>query len=347
MTSGHGLVDVVQPRLGFGDQVAAAQLGIRAYPVTEQLLHVSGGQVDGNGPVGQLRPVVLERQTVGRRPEPGIGHRTDRECPATSHHTRPPPAATGSPRLRLPVANVPIMVAPLQHLPALSTCGRDEDTAGRIAGRSMSRHETLVTARHARSEAPQWASNGIRCREAGSAQTATGGAWPTRINDPRLPRRATPRNQKLSERWRARYEGSFAQDFVRGLGAVDFGDRIIIFGACLLLSVLPLIIVVSTYASHRIDDDIATHLGLSAQGIRIVEGLFTASNTSFNLSVLVGLLLSFVGTIAVARSVEMIYERAFEYPPLTRGQGWLRCTVWVAVVAAVAIADAAIGKDIA
>ena len=177
--------------------------------------------------------------------------------------------------------------------------------------------------------------NGIRCREAGSAQTATGGAWPTRINDPRLPRRATPRNQKRSETWRARYEGSFAQDFVRGLGAVDFGDRIIIFGACLLLSVLPLIIVLSTYASHRIDDDIATHLGLSAQGDRIVEGLFTASNTSFNLSVLVGLLLSFAGTIAVARSVEVIYERAFEYPPLTRGQGWLRCMVWVAVVAAV------------
>ena len=127
---------------------------------------------------------------------------------------------------------------------------------------------------------------------------------------------------------------------------MDFGDRVVIFGACLLLSVLPLIIVVSTYASHRIDDDIATHLGLSAQGIRIVEGLFTASNTSFNLSVLVGLLLSFVGTIAVARSVEMIYERAFEYPPLTRGQGWLRCVVWVAVVAAVAIGDAAIGRTL-
>ena len=113
---------------------------------------------------------------------------------------------------------------------------------------------------------------------------------------------------------------------------MDFGDRIIIFGACLLVSVLPLIIVLSAYASHRIDDDIARHLGLSAQGDRIVEGLFTASNTSFNLAVLVGLLLSFAGTIAVARSVEVIYERAFDYPPLSRAQGWLRCTVWVVVI---------------
>lgn len=153
-----------------------------------------------------------------------------------------------------------------------------------------------------------------------------------------------PRDQRRTETWRARYQGSFAQDFVRGLGAVDFGDRIIIFGACLLVSVLPLIIVLSAYASHHVEDDIARHLGLSARGDRIVEGLFTASNTSFNLAVFVGLLLSLAGTIAVARSVEVIYERAFDYPPLSRAQGWLRCTVWVVVISGVLIADGAIDK---
>jgi membrane protein len=152
--------------------------------------------------------------------------------------------------------------------------------------------------------------------------------------------------QRRTETWRARYDGSFAQDFVRGLGSVDFGDRILVFGASLLLSVLPLIIVLSAYASHRIEDDITTHLGLSAQGDRIVESLFSASNTSFNLAVLVGLLLSFAGTIAVARSVEVIYERAFGQPPLAPGQGWLRCTVWVVVVGAVVVGDAAIGKTL-
>jgi membrane protein len=136
------------------------------------------------------------------------------------------------------------------------------------------------------------------------------------------------------------------QDLAKGLGAVDFGDRIIIFGACLLLSVLPLIIVLSAYAGHQIEDDIARHLGLSAQGDRIVEGLFKASVTSFNLAIFVGLLMSFFGTIAVARSVEVIYERAFGYPPLPRSQGWLRCLAWVAVISTVMIADSAIERTV-
>jgi membrane protein len=156
----------------------------------------------------------------------------------------------------------------------------------------------------------------------------------------------TAPQQDAVGRQRSRYEGSFAQDLVKGLGAVDFGDRILVFGASMLLSVLPLIIVLSAYASHRIDDDIATHLGLSAQGDRIVEGLFHASNSSFHLAALVGLLLALAGTIAVARSVEVIYERAFRHPPLTWGQGWLRCTIWVAVVAAVVIGDTVIGKSL-
>jgi membrane protein len=149
---------------------------------------------------------------------------------------------------------------------------------------------------------------------------------------------------KLTAAWRARYQGSFAQDFVKTLGAVDFGNQILIFGACMLLSVLPLIIVLSTYASHRIQDDIARHLGLSAQGTQVVDGLFKASSSSFNLAVLIGLLLSFAGTIAVGRSVEMIYEKAFDQPPLSRGEGWLRCTVWVVVISGVFIADGAIDK---
>ena len=152
--------------------------------------------------------------------------------------------------------------------------------------------------------------------------------------------------RRHGETWPDRYRGSLAQDVVKGLGTVDFGDRILVFGASLLLSVLPLIIILSAYANHRIEDDIATHLGLSARGDRIVEGLFAASNTSFNLSVLVGLLLSFAGTIAVARSVEVIYERAFEHSPLTWAQGWLRCTIWIVTVAAVAIGDASVGKTL-
>jgi hypothetical protein len=156
----------------------------------------------------------------------------------------------------------------------------------------------------------------------------------------------TPHRQKLAEKWRARYQGSLAQDFVKELGAGDFGNWIINFGSNVLISVLPLIIVLSTYANHRIQDDIATHLGLSRQGDRIVESLFTASSSDFDLGALLGLLLSFAGTIAVARSVEVIYERAFGHPPLGRGQGRLRCTIWVLMVGGVVIGDTAIGKTL-
>jgi hypothetical protein len=67
------------------------------------------------------------------------------------------------------------------------------------------------------------------------------------------------RYQELLAGVRSRYERSFAQDVMSGLGAVDFGDRIIVFGACMLLSVMPLVIVLSALASHRIQDDIARH----------------------------------------------------------------------------------------
>jgi membrane protein len=163
---------------------------------------------------------------------------------------------------------------------------------------------------------------------------------------PDRPGTTSPQQPDLSKGWRARYEGSFAQELVTGLGAVNFGDRIIIFGACLLVSVLPLIIVLSAIAGHRVQDDIAQHLGLSAQGDRVVEGLFKASVKSFDLAIILSLLLSFAGTVAVARSVEVIYERAFGFSPLGPRQGLLRCLVWVLFVSGVVIADTAIGKTL-
>lgn len=167
----------------------------------------------------------------------------------------------------------------------------------------------------------------------GNRPSTTGEAMPTR-------------HRALSQRWRTQYEGSFVHEVATGLGDVDFGDRIMIFGGSLLLSVLPLIIVLSAYASHRIDVEIATHLGLSADGVRVVEGLFTPSHTSFNLSVLAGLVLSFAGMVGLARSVEVTYERAFHQSALSQLQSWLRCTFWAVAVAAVVLGDAAVGRTL-
>jgi membrane protein len=159
--------------------------------------------------------------------------------------------------------------------------------------------------------------------------------------DTRPPRDATQpkRWAGRATQWRQRYDGSAAQDLVNTLGAIEFGDRIILFGAALLLSVLPLIILLSALASQRVDDDIARHLGLGLQGTRILEGLFRAPNVSFNLGVFVSLALSLAGTIAVARSVQVIYERTFEQAHTRGNENLLRCFAWVVVLAGLLILD--------
>ena len=145
---------------------------------------------------------------------------------------------------------------------------------------------------------------------------------------------------------RQRYERSAIHDLIRALGAVEFGDRIVLFGASLLLSVLPLIILLSALASSRVDDDIAEHLGLDRQGSRIIEGLFSSTNVSFNLGVFVALILAFAGTIAVARSVQVIYERSFGQVPARGAWNLLRCFVWVAVLAGWLVADETISGPV-
>jgi membrane protein len=162
-----------------------------------------------------------------------------------------------------------------------------------------------------------------------------------RIDDPGPAPDATQLNSSPGKvtKWRQRYEGSAVQDVVRTLGAIEFGDRIILFGSALLLSVLPLIILLSALASSRVDDDIARHLGLGRQGSRILEGLFSSSNVSFNLGVFVSLALSLAGTIAVSRSVQVIYEGTFEQTHARGAKNLLRCFVWVAALAGLLILD--------
>ena len=78
---------------------------------------------------------------------------------------------------------------------------------------------------------------------------------------------------------RARFDGSAAQLFLRRLGAFDFVNSIVLFGASLLLSVLPFVILISSLANHRIDADLSRHIGLNYQGARIVNRLFRTTTT--------------------------------------------------------------------
>ena len=83
---------------------------------------------------------------------------------------------------------------------------------------------------------------------------------------------------------RSRYEGSVAQSFVIQLQALDFSNQIILLGAGLLISLLPFLILLSAFASERVDDDIALKLGLDRRASGIVSHLFTSSPAVLNVA---------------------------------------------------------------
>jgi hypothetical protein len=58
---------------------------------------------------------------------------------------------------------------------------------------------------------------------------------------------------------RARYERSWIKDVITQLRALDFLSWTTIFGAELLWSALPFIILLSSLADERIDDDLSRH----------------------------------------------------------------------------------------
>lgn len=156
---------------------------------------------------------------------------------------------------------------------------------------------------------------------------------------------ATTRD-RAAEWWRRHYEDSVVQDLVKGLGDVEFGNWIILFGASFLLSVLPLIILLNALANSRVDDDIATRLGLNREGAHIVDSLFTSSHAGWNFGVAVALLLSLAGTITVARSVQKLYQQIFDHPDVRGWSNVLRCLVWALAAAAEVYVDAMISRPL-
>jgi membrane protein len=142
---------------------------------------------------------------------------------------------------------------------------------------------------------------------------------------------------------RSRYEGSWVQDIVKRLKALDFVNLTTEFAAELLWSALPFIILLSSLANERIDDDVSRHIGLDGQGAHIVTSVFRGSPSHDVFAILTGLLFSLAGVIAVVGSLQVVYERAFDQPP----RGWRdlpRRLVWVAVLLVVLIIDGAVNK---
>jgi len=144
---------------------------------------------------------------------------------------------------------------------------------------------------------------------------------------------------------RNRFEGSSAQVFFRQLGALSFVDAITLFGAALLISVLPFVILLSSLANHRIDTDLSRHIGLNRQGALIVSQLFRSSPAHSAAGVATALIFAAVGTMAVASSLQVIYERVFGQPH----RGWkdvLRFATWAAVLFGFLVADSVISDSV-
>jgi hypothetical protein len=148
------------------------------------------------------------------------------------------------------------------------------------------------------------------------------------VEDPGVVQPAARPQRRAGGCWRQRYEGSAAQDLVKGVGEVEFGNWIILFGASFLLSVLPLILLLSAFANTRVDDNIDTRLGLSPQASHVVNDLFHSSHSGWGFGVILALLLSLAGTIAVARSIQKLYQQVFGRPDARGWRNALRCFVW-------------------
>jgi membrane protein len=159
-------------------------------------------------------------------------------------------------------------------------------------------------------------------------------------------RSTVPLHRRFVEWWHNRYEGSAAQDFVKGLGDVEFGNWIILFGASFLLSVLPLILLVSAFANSRVDQKIDARLGLNHTNAHIVDSLFKSSHAGWGFGVALALILSLAGTIAVARSLQKLYQQVFGRPDVHGWANVARCFVWALAAALEIYVDALISRPL-
>jgi membrane protein len=164
-------------------------------------------------------------------------------------------------------------------------------------------------------------------------------------HQPGVPADVTPRGarNKAVAAVRGRLEGSLAQAFVLQLKAIDFTDQIMLFGAGLLVSLLPFLILLSAFASHRVDGDIALRLGLDRRASGIVTQLMTSAPQSLNITTATSLLFVTAGSFAVAGSLQQVYEKVF-HQEHRGGRGLYRLLVWMAGLCLTAMADTVAGR---
>jgi membrane protein len=146
-------------------------------------------------------------------------------------------------------------------------------------------------------------------------------------DDDTEPARAPGRKAWLAAR--ARYRRSYWQDFFHELGELEFFDQTMLFAAGLLISLIPFFIAVSSFASQKIDDDIALRMGLDHRAASIVSDLFKSSPASLDAGTAITLLILIAGVVTVSSSFQLIYEKAFH---LEHKRNVWRLLIWTAAL---------------
>ena len=86
------------------------------------------------------------------------------------------------------------------------------------------------------------------------------------------PPRSLPARSRALASAQDRFDGSLAQSFLARLKALEFADQAMLFGAGLLVPLLPFVILLSAFASQRVDDDFSLRLGLDRRAISLAAG---------------------------------------------------------------------------
>jgi membrane protein len=111
-----------------------------------------------------------------------------------------------------------------------------------------------------------------------------------------------------------------------------------LFGAGLLVSLLPFVILLSAFASQRVDDDISLRLGLDRRAAGIVDHLFASAPATLNAATATSLVFLIAGMLAVASSLQQIYEKVFRQDHRGMRDAY-RLVAWIAVLCAAVVAE--------
>lgn len=145
------------------------------------------------------------------------------------------------------------------------------------------------------------------------------------------PSPGTSRRERLTTYARQRLRGSAAEEFVVRVREIDFVTTVTVVGAMFLLSALPLVILISSMANRRIEDDLSYHMGLNRQAAHIVHQLFRIPTHRPIGAVVIAIVLAVAGTFEIAGSVQRIYEQVFRLEPV-RSKTLVRRLAWIGVL---------------